>query len=175
MISTRDASRAGTGDGMTTMRNAGRVGDFLRDLRWRLAQEAQQGARTFANRVPCNGCNACCWHPHIHVDPLEEPEENIAHLALESLPGGGLALKRREDNACAHLDRDGRCAVYEYRPRGCRVYDCRLQALVGVRDRFVGDRRPPEWRFEARTRREKAIVAALRMGAGAYMSANPQA
>ena len=45
---------------MTTMRNTGRVGDFLRDLRRRLAQEAQQGARTFVNKVPC-GEAKYCW------------------------------------------------------------------------------------------------------------------
>jgi hypothetical protein len=75
-------------------------------------------------------------------------------------------LRRRADGACAHLADDGRCGVYEHRPRGCRAYDCRIVALCGLRDRFVRDRQPPEWRFEVPTRREKAIVAALRMGVG---------
>ena len=158
-----------------SVRQAGRVGDFMRDLRHRFAREVRQGPRAFANPVPCGSCASCCWHPIIAVSPAEEFPENLERLDTEPHPGGGLVLRRRTDGACVHLADDGRCGVYEYRPRGCRVYDCRLQALVGVRDRFVGDRRPPEWRFEARTRREKAIVAALRMGAGAYMSANPQA
>jgi len=42
------------------MRHAGRVDSFLRDLRRRLAQEAQQGARTFVNKVPC-GEAKYCW------------------------------------------------------------------------------------------------------------------
>ena len=107
---------------MTSARHAGRVGDFLRDLRRRLKQETRQGVRTFGTQVPCNGCDACCWHPIIKVDPGEEPPENLDHLALEPHPDGGLALKRRADGACINLSEDGRCAVYEYRPRGCRVY-----------------------------------------------------
>jgi Fe-S-cluster containining protein len=111
---------------VTTPRRAGRVADFLADIRRRLASEARSSVRTFANQVPCGSCNACCWHPHIHVDPAGEPEENIVHLATEPHPAGGLALTRREDGACIHPGENGRCSIYPHRPRGCRVYDCRL-------------------------------------------------
>ena len=125
---------------MTSARHAGRVGDFLRDPRRQLKQETRQGVRTFGTQVPCNGCDACCWHPIIKVDPGEEPPENLDHLALEPHPDGGLALKRRADGACIHLDADG-CGVYEYRPRGCRVYDCRLQ--ISTPERCVEGLLPP--------------------------------
>jgi Fe-S-cluster containining protein len=36
--------------------------------------------------------------------------------------GGIRVLATREDGRCFFLGEDGRCAVYEHRPEGCRLY-----------------------------------------------------
>jgi hypothetical protein len=60
---------------------------------------------------------------------------------------------------------DGECSIYEYRPKICRDYDCRVFAATGL---SVDEDRQPEiayrvgaWRFRY-TKEGRALQAALR-------------
>ena len=72
--------------------------------------------------VPCNGCTACCRAFSIWI----EPGEQAAHLKTVPVLGqqNRRMLARQEDGACYYL-RDGACTIYDFRPRGCRKFDCR--------------------------------------------------
>jgi hypothetical protein len=121
------------------------------------------------NTVPCNGCNACCYHSHIDVDPAKERAEDLAHLELVPYPTGGLALRKREDGACFHLGPSG-CTVYAHRPRACRCYDCRVYSAIGVIDTYDGDRHSPAWGFDRTTVGERVYEMALRLAAAKHMA-----
>jgi hypothetical protein len=112
--------------------------------------------------VPCRGCTACCYHPFVDVYPEKERPEDLAHLDLVRREDGAVALRKRADGACVHLGAAG-CTVYRHRPRACRRYDCRSYAMVGVLDRYDGDRTSPGWRFDNRTRRQRVLLVALEM------------
>jgi hypothetical protein len=66
---------------------------------------------------------------------------------------------------------DGRCSIYEHRPRTCRTYDCRIFAAVGLAVDAEDSRKEPvalrarRWRFSFPTdddrRRHDAVLAAV--------------
>jgi hypothetical protein len=57
--------------------------------------------------VPCDGCVECCYHTRVEVDPDLERPEDLAYLATEPDPEGGLRLRKRSDGACIHLGSRG--------------------------------------------------------------------
>ncbi len=115
-------------------------------------------------RVPCNGCSACCYSPRIEVNRSKEPADRLAHLDLVPDAWGDVKLRKREDGSCAHLGEDGRCTVYEYRPTVCRMYDCRVWSLMGLRRAYEskdGNIEEPAWRFDQETRNDEILHVAL--------------
>jgi Fe-S-cluster containining protein len=112
--------------------------------------------------VPCNGCVECCYHTRVEVDPDLERPEDLAWLATEPDPEGGLRLRKRPDGACIHLGSRG-CTIYEHRPLACRRYDCRVFALFGVSDAYSGDHHAPAWAFQPCTPRGAALLQAYQM------------
>ena len=112
--------------------------------------------------VPCDGCVECCYHTKVEVDSDLERPEDLAYLAVEPDPEGGLRLRKRPDGACIHLGESG-CTIYDHRPLACRRYDCRVFALFGVSDAFSGDHHAPAWVFQPCTSRGSALLHAYQM------------
>ena len=86
--------------------------------------------------VPCGECTACCTSSQfVHIDPDEH--DTLAHIPRQllfpapGLPKGHLLLGYDERGHCPMLV-EGRCSIYEHRPRTCRVYDCRVFPATGV-------------------------------------------
>ncbi|HKM61362.1 MAG TPA: YkgJ family cysteine cluster protein [Acidisphaera sp.] len=136
------------------IRNAGDPEDFVREL-----HEHAEG-KLRAMRTPCAGCSACCYSKVVAVRPDEERPEDLAHLDMQPAADGTLRLRKRDDGACVHLGETG-CTVYDHRPRGCRAYDCRGMALVGLIDSFDAGRRSPSWTFRPTTERGRLLQHAF--------------
>lgn len=109
-----------------------------------------------ASDVPCGDCTACCTSSQfIHIQPDET--ETLAHVPAKllfpapQLPPGHVLLGYDEQGCCPMLV-DGACSIYDYRPRTCRVYDCRIFPATGID--IDGDgksliaRRARRWRFD---------------------------
>lgn len=86
--------------------------------------------------VPCAGCTACCTSSQfVHIGPDET--DTLAHIPAELLfpaprmPADHVLLGYDTRGHCPMLV-DGRCSIYEHRPRTCRTYDCRVFAATGV-------------------------------------------
>ena len=126
-------------------------------------------------RVPCGDCTACCTSSQfVPIGPDET--DTLAHIPKKllfpapRLPGHYL-LGYDERGHCPMLV-DGRCSIYDHRPRTCRVYDCRIFAATGL-DVGADDptkdpiaERVSRWRFSFPTdddrRREAAVGTAVR-------------
>ena len=109
--------------------------------------------------VPCGGCTACCTSSQfVHVGPDET--ETLAHIPGEllfpapGLPDGHVVLGYDERGHCPMFV-DGRCSIYDHRPRTCRTYDCRVLPAAGFQhDEDVPveiGRRASGWRFSHST------------------------
>jgi Putative zinc- or iron-chelating domain len=107
---------------MTGQKPLGSPSTYLRKL--------GQAVRTGEVRVPCGSCRACCTSPDIHVE-LEPREVSRFKDSAVHKAGEGWQLAKKADGSCVHLI-EGRCAIYATRPAGCRLFDCRLQALFGA-------------------------------------------
>lgn len=68
--------------------------------------------------VKCGDCNACC--KIYEVKKLEGDEESLFVNGV---------LPREKDGTCSYLI-DGKCSVYDRRPKACRRYDCRDIAIT---------------------------------------------
>jgi Fe-S-cluster containining protein len=86
--------------------------------------------------VPCGSCTACCTSSQfIHIAPDET--DTLAHIPAEllfpapRLPEGHKVLGFDERGHCPMLI-DGKCSIYEHRPRTCRTYDCRVFPATGI-------------------------------------------
>ena len=148
------------------------AGDFsawLREMQAALRDEA-------AAVVPCGGCTACCTASQfVHIEPDETG--TLAHIPPELLfpapgrPRGHVLLGYDEHGHCPMLV-EGRCSIYEHRPRTCRAYDCRIFAAAGLDVDAEDNRKAPiarrarRWRFTFPTdddrRRHAAVRAAAR-------------
>jgi Fe-S-cluster containining protein len=106
--------------------------------------------------VPCGGCTACCTSSQfVHIGPDET--ETLARIPSEllfpapRLPTGNVVLGYDDDGHCPMLI-DGRCSIYEHRPRTCRTYDCRVFPAAGVEvddeDQVAIGQRARRWRFD---------------------------
>jgi hypothetical protein len=86
--------------------------------------------------VPCGTCSACCTSSQfVHVAPEDiEARRRIPEELLfpaPGLPDGHLIMGHDARGHCPMLV-DGRCSIYDARPRTCRTYDCRVFAAAGV-------------------------------------------
>jgi len=121
--------------------------------------------------VPCGSCTACCTSSRfVHIEPDET--DTLAHIPGELLfpaplrPEGHMVLGYDERGHCPMLI-DGRCSIYEHRPRTCRVYDCRIFPATGLEpeeDEPDIARQVRRWRFTFPTAtdvtRHQAVLAA---------------
>ena len=64
---------------------------------------------------------------------------------------------------------EGKCSIYEYRPRTCRTYDCRVFAAAGVEvdedTKALIAERARRWRFEFPTDADRAQHVAVQAAA----------
>jgi len=149
--------------------SAGDFSAWLRGMEAALRDEAPAA-------VPCGGCTACCTSSQfVHIGPDET--DTLAHIPAELLfpapgrPRGHVLLGYDERGHCPMLI-DGRCSIYEHRPKTCRTYDCRIFAAAGLDVDAEDDRKAPiagqarRWRFGFPTdddrRRHAAVRAAAR-------------
>ena len=147
------------------------AGDFSS---WLAAMEAAIGGRADAD-VPCGACSACCTASQfVPIGPDET--DTLAHIPAQllfpapRLPHGHVVLGYDERGHCPMLV-DGRCSIYEHRPRTCRTYDCRIFAATGLAVDDDDAARAPiarqvrRWRFsfpvEADRQRRAAVRAAV--------------
>jgi Fe-S-cluster containining protein len=124
--------------------------------------------------VPCGSCTACCTASQfIHIEPDET--ETRSHLPSEllfpapGLPEGHHLMGYDRDGRCP-MFRDNTCTIYDYRPRACRIYDCRVFAASQVvpddttKARIVD--RVQQWQFSFDSKdadlSQRSIAAAAR-------------
>jgi Fe-S-cluster containining protein len=135
--------------------------------------------------VPCDGCTACCTSSQfVHVAPDEA--DALAHIPRRLLfpaPGrarGHVVLGYDEHGRCPMLV-DGRCSIYEHRPRTCRTYDCRIYAATGIDVDEDDDTkvdvaaRARRWRFEYSTDRDRVLRDAVHAAVGFVRERNKNA
>jgi Fe-S-cluster containining protein len=144
--------------------DAGDFSTWLTDMRAALRGERDAD-------VPCGGCTACCTSSQfVHIEPDET--DTLAHVPADllfpapRLPRGHVLLGFDERGHCPMLV-DGRCSIYEHRPRTCRTYDCRVFPAAGVdADQPAIAARTRRWRFafpsEADRAEHDAVQAAAR-------------
>lgn len=129
---------------------APRFSTWLAATRRALAEEADAD-------VPCGDCTACCTSSYfIHVRPDDKaalariPKKLL--FAAPGLPKGHKVMGFDQRGHCPMLV-DGRCSIYEDRPRTCRTYDCRVFAATGLEageaDKARINEQAARWRFEA--------------------------
>jgi Fe-S-cluster containining protein len=121
--------------------------------------------------VPCNGCTACCTSSQfVHIGP--EETDTLAHIPVPllfpapGLPAGHVLLGYDDHGRCPMLV-DGRCSIYDHRPKTCRTYDCRVFAAAGNVPEgkpLIADR-VSRWRFREASDRARAQHDAVRSAA----------
>jgi hypothetical protein len=124
--------------------------------------------------VPCDGCTACCRSSQfVPIGPDET--DTLAHIPRRllvpapNLPAGHVVLGYDAHGRCPMLV-DGRCSVYEHRPRACRTYDCRVLPAAGLGvdeggTRVELARRTRRWRFGLSTGADRVRHAAVQTAA----------
>ena len=104
--------------------------------------------------VPCGGCTGCCRSSQfVHIGPDEA--STLARIPKRLLfpaprmPHGHVLLGYDERGHCPMLA-DGGCSIYEYRPRTCRTYDCRVfpAAAVAPENQPAVAEQAQRWRFD---------------------------
>jgi hypothetical protein len=148
------------------------AGDFAS---WLSAMQAALRGDADAE-VPCGSCTACCTSSQfVPIGPDET--DTLAHIPAEllfpapRLPKGNVLLGYDERGHCPMLV-DGRCSIYEHRPRTCRTYDCRIFAATGLEVDADDPSKDPiaqrvkRWQFNFPTdddrRRQGAVRTAVR-------------
>jgi Fe-S-cluster containining protein len=145
---------------------AGDFSPWLADM-----QDALVGQRD--SKVPCGSCTACCTASQfVHIAPDET--DTLSHIPTEllfqapRLPPGHRVLGYDEHGHCPML-KNNQCSIYEFRPRACRTYDCRVfpatgVVLTGVHTQHIA-RRSDRWRFTFSSGADRAEYDALHAAA----------
>jgi Fe-S-cluster containining protein len=148
---------------------AGRFSDWL--VEFVRAQQDEGGAI-----VPCGECTACCTSSQfIHIGPEEiETISRIPGQLLFPVPGlpEGNVLMGYDDKGQCPMFADGKCSIYEHRPRTCRTYDCRVFPATGLELQDEDKRqileRTRRWRFEFSTPLDSVLRSAV-LAAATYL------
>jgi Fe-S-cluster containining protein len=149
---------------------AGDISSWLAEFR-----EALAGKRD--SEVACGTCTACCRSSqfvHIHPDESDALGHIPAELLFDAprLPPGHKVLGYDDRGHCPML-KDNQCSIYEFRPRTCRTYDCRVFSATGVtlRGSTTQDiaRQSERWAFDIPTPGDRTALDAVK-GAARYLS-----
>ena len=125
------------------------------------------------SNVPCGDCTACCTSSQfIHIQPDEaETLDHVPKALLfpaPKMPIGHVLMGYDERGHCPMLI-DNECSIYDYRPRTCRSYDCRVFAASGHNlnspDHALIADRVRQWRFQLPTEDDRLDLAAVRAAA----------
>ena len=143
----------------------GRFSSWLAEVQGAIREE--RGAD-----VPCGSCTACCTSAQfVHIAPDET--DTLAHIPVELLfpapgrPKGHVLLGYDERGHCPMLI-DGRCSIYDHRPRTCRTYDCRIFSATGLdadEDKPLISRQARRWEFTVATEDDRQQRDAARTAA----------
>lgn len=83
--------------------------------------------------VPCGTCHACCHSPvEVRPDWGDDPADYRLAVSVDKTAPNQHAmvtLDRKDDGSCYAL-RNGRCSIWEKRPRVCRTFDCRKMFVM---------------------------------------------
>lgn len=151
---------------------AGRFSSWLLEI-----GRAQHDERGVA--VPCGECTACCTSSQfVHIG--RDEHETLARIPrallfpAPGLPKGNVVLGYDERGHCPMLV-DGRCSIYEHRPRTCRSYDCRVLPAAGLdlddADKAAIAERIRRWQFDHPDPVDTVLHAAVR-AAAAFLQAH---
>ena len=122
--------------------------------------------------VPCGGCTACCTASQfIHIGPDET--DTLAHIPggvlfpAPRLPPGHVLMGYDERGHCPMLI-EGKCSIYDHRPRTCRTYDCRVFPAAGIEpddDQGLIAEQASRWRFSYQSDDDRTQHDAVRASA----------
>lgn len=123
--------------------------------------------------VPCGTCKACCTSSYfIQITPQET--ETLAHIPKEllfpvpGLPKGHMLLGYDQQGRCPMLTEKG-CSIYQYRPKTCRSYDCRIFAAAGIsageEDKNRVTQQVRQWQFSYPAPEDRIQHAAVKKAA----------
>jgi uncharacterized protein len=131
--------------------------------------------------VACGNCTGCCSSSQfIHIEPSETKAiKRITprHLApAPGMPSGHMLMGYDKKGLCPMMV-DGKCTVYEVRPRTCRVYDCRVFTAAGIpaggEDKAAINERVKNWRFSYPSSRDRDEQGAVK-AAAKFIRLNPK-
>ena len=134
-----------------------------------------------ASVVPCAGCTACCTGSQfVHIAPDETDALARIPAALlfpaPRMPPGHVVLGYDERGHCPMLS-DGRCSIYDHRPRTCRTYDCRVFPAAGLEPDGEAKgqiaARARRWRFSYPTATDGVEHDAVQ-AAATFLAAHPE-
>ncbi len=133
-----------------------------------------------SSEVACGDCTACCTSGQfIHVAPDET--DALAHIPSKLLfraPGLpiGHMLMGYDTNGHCPMFKDGKCSIYQHRPRTCRTYDCRIFPATGIElddaDKPAIARQARRWKFNFPTENDLVLHSAV-SAAGSFLAAHP--
>lgn len=145
------------------------AGDF--SLWLRHARKALHGENGI--EVACGECIGCCSSSYfIHVNPEDVgayrliPGEVL--FSAPGLPDGHFVMGYDKNGLCPMM-KDGKCSIYEHRPKTCRDYDCRMFTAAGLvaggDEKAVINQRIEQWKFSYPTaldgQEHRAVLAAV--------------
>jgi Fe-S-cluster containining protein len=105
---------------------------FLRSLKWKCEREVDQAARQHHDKafaiIDCIKCANCC-KTRTPVFLAKDIRRIAGHLGITGADFTARYLRRDEEGGlcakslpCSFLADDGRCKIYEVRPRDCTEY-----------------------------------------------------
>lgn len=116
--------------------------------------EAQENIRTSKEQnVPCGTCTACCTSSYFKVVEADEVEtinkipKHLRHYS-PGLSEGSILIGYDSNGHCVML-KDGQCSIYDFRPKMCREFDCRVFVVSGLQveedDKALISKRVENW------------------------------
>jgi len=123
--------------------------------------------------VACGDCIGCCSSSQfIHIEPSETKAlKRITprHLApAPGMPAGHMLMGYDKKGLCPMMV-DGKCSIYDVRPRTCRTYDCRVFTASGLtaggEEKAGINERVKNWRFSYPTSRDRDEQGAVKAAA----------
>lgn len=85
-------------------------------------QDSQINELEEAN-IDCSGClGYCCKMDWL----IRLTTEEIKYLEYEEKYGLYLLKKKENSTECIYQDKNGKCTVWDRRPKVCRHFDCRM-------------------------------------------------
>ena len=123
--------------------------------------------------VACGECIGCCSSSlfiHVNSDDIGALEQ-IPDDLLFPVPGApiGHKIMGYDKGGLCPMMINGKCSIYENRPRTCRVYDCRIFAAAGIlaggKEKALINQRIRSWKFGYPSELDREEHKAVQMAA----------